>query len=172
MNVQERHATCIHEAAHATIARLMGLDVLACTVFDRPEISRNLERPGVTLGRTKIENPVSLVRDHPDDDVRLGAIAAKIISLLAGPAGSRAVGSDSGLALDYRLIFEDLGSAYDSEFFTNAIQAADFAFDVAKLERLTNQLVADHWPSIKAVASHLMEHGQISRTEIDRLIGV
>jgi hypothetical protein len=88
---------------------------------------------------------------------------------LAGPAASRIIGEDRDGTSDYHSIFEPIGLAFDSGLFTTAHDATTFATEVGQLERLAEQLVADNWKSIKAVAARLMERGSIGQKELDQL---
>jgi hypothetical protein len=152
------------------MARLLGLRVSKCEVYDSPQIRRSLERDDVIQGTTRCQSALALVKDHNDNALSMGGLAADCLMRLAGPAGSRRVGECSGGGNDYRQLYEPLALAYDTGFFTDADEATEFSADIARLEHLADDVISDNWDAIRRVAGHLMQHGRVSPEKLDQLI--
>jgi ATP-dependent Zn protease len=145
------NAVAHHEAAHAVVNRLRGIDVEAVEVSD-------------ALTKTSIVGLGDLEMNPPSrDEYRRRAEPFLVGQLAGGIAERRYTGADTdsgsddlqnALLLAIDICPEELGyQAYLEEMYARAVEAVDV-----------------NWEAIQRVAGRLVEAGRIDGPELDRLI--
>jgi hypothetical protein len=132
-HVHDRVARCWHEAAHAVVASKFGLDVRSMEILDQhPRLG----------AETNYLPAVELAADA-SKLVRQGAAAADIVVAAAGRAIERRLGLADGSGDDDQTIWR-MAYAFD-----DARNQRDTVNSVAQLRKLADELVGDHFETIK-----------------------
>ena len=156
----ERTATAIHEAAHAVIARRLGLVAGGATI----------ERDKDSAGHVEIADPHSIAwqweqRGHYRD-LRL-AFRGRIIAYMAGAEAVRVLlGVEVDGDGDDRLQIEMMAQSRYSDLPGDLWERAE-----QRMRRQTRRLVRRHRLAIERVAAALVERGTVQPEEIDDLAG-
>jgi cell division protease FtsH len=177
MSPKKRKLLAHHEAAHAVVARALGVEVLCITMFDVD---------GESAADTQTMSASYQARDRDSDEfIRSLETDAKVS--LAGPIANVIHANDpksksNGTETDWRkaqdavLSITLLKAGYDrSQLYPNfpEIDAATLQQTNALLKQFadeTESLVRDLWPTIEWVAQVLIQKEWIDGAELDRLI--
>lgn len=176
---KRRAATAYHEASHAVIARVLGVEVLGVAMFPTDDVSRagsltysasyysgadkasriaaleidikiGLAGPIADARHSKGRPSRSMKHGEVDDIARSRSMAAEIALLMAGEPLAQHHG---GMQMTVTpAIIES----------ANAI--------LARLQAETEALLAEHWPAVERVAQALMTCDLLDQAELDRLI--
>jgi hypothetical protein len=147
--VNVRH-TAFHEAAHACIARQLGIGVKLIDLYDE----------GPQLGRTRIVDPNNYLAADASDDMQLGATQANLLVLMAGAISDQLLGADiSGATSDWQSIWRRAGLGLDS------------IKGVGQLEKLAYDMVKQLWPQISKLAEELLRCRSLDSQDIEQILG-
>jgi hypothetical protein len=174
-NTANREYLAHHEAAHAVIARMLGVPCLGILMFPTDDSN----------------NAGALVQSaafHADVGGRLGGLKKDALVWLAGPVANVrlsgdpkhfSIGAKSDLkaAQDAALKAALLSSgvdlpwgpeSFDLEVDSKTIKQANSVLKDWRVE--AEQLVCEHWPKIERVARALLTADMLVEAEVDRLI--
>jgi len=172
-------ATAYHEASHAVIARVLGVEVLGVAMFPTDDVNRagaltysasyysgtdkaariagleidikiGLAGPITDARHSKGRPSRSMKHGAADDIARSRSMAAEIALLMAG---------------------EQLPQHHDAMQITVTPALIETANAIlARLQTETEALLTQHWPAVKRVAQALMTCNLLDQAELDRLI--
>ena len=110
---------------------------------------------------------VSIVdqRSYACIDTRKASPAQAVIVCLAGGSAERLLLAKHNMPVDGD--FDKLDKQRVERLAKQHNLTAD---DVTRLQRKTDALVAEHYPSIRRVAAHLLKYRLVGASEIDRLL--
>jgi hypothetical protein len=167
MVATKRHIRAIHEAGHAVIARVLGIDVDYVSVTSTAAIN---------AGNVPTRS-ASWVAKHLDASARILAAENDLKVTLAGIAANerddvKFTANDEALEQDIRNAQRLANNMAKLKAGGQVGDAADKLGDevLADTKARTAVLVDTHWPAIERVAKHLDRHGRIHQVELDRLI--
>jgi hypothetical protein len=136
----QAHRTAHHEAGHAFIGRVLGLE----------------------------GGSVTMVGDHDNAGCARfregGTVEERIMLMMAGWQAEREIGFDNA---ENEII---TGSAADRSEIGFIVLKSDYPINTERLRRKTRRLVKQHRDKISRVALALLEHGTLQADEIDALM--
>jgi ATP-dependent Zn protease len=152
-------ATAYHEAGHAVAHYLLRRAGRLREVTIIPDAQRG------TLGRAPRSTAPSDLDDRPWSDLVKVRLQHEAMVLLAGGIAERRFAGQA----DHVGTRSDYARAAD---FALTISGSEHAADVLLdwLGTVTEDLVADRWPAIEAVAAALLERRTLSAKDVDELV--
>jgi hypothetical protein len=147
----------LHEASHAVVARVLGLDVESVALLGTDGYE----------GQTIVESGVRMALDcGADDELMHGAILADMLVAAAGGVCDQLYTREgahdaASLYVDDRVVWSLAHIASDS-----LDQAID---DVAKIRNQAARIVLNNWREIRRIAHALLVHGHLSGDEVDAI---
>jgi hypothetical protein len=174
-----RRVVAYHEAGHAVVARLLGVNIGSVTIDEEAHVPTTsaayvagesgtaAQVAGYEIdGKIALAGPIAQLMSRPSRDDRAASTlesheedfahaqnaAACIALLLAGePLPELDPGETRHVVLS--------GAVVDS-----------YDVTVSRLRRETKAILKEHWSAVKRVAKALFECDHLDQTEIDRLI--
>jgi hypothetical protein len=170
----KRRIRAFHEAGHAVISRVLGIEVDYVSV-----ISTAADNAGNVPTRS-----ASWLAKHLDASARILATEKDLKVTFAGMAANERAGikftaNDEALEQDIRNAqrlasnitkLKPGGQVCDTADKLSGEIVADTKAVFERIQYDTADLVDEHWPAIERVAKYLERHGRIHRVDLDRLI--
>jgi hypothetical protein len=145
----DRMATAVHEAAHAVVARALGV-----------EVTRVILEPAFPAPTGQLGVCRTLLRDEPAN------LWAQAVMALAGAiAEQRYANYPSGMLT----MMGRSAWATDRANAERYLRQLDGAVSMQQAANMARHLVGEHWAAIASVAAALASDGEISGIALDRL---
>jgi hypothetical protein len=177
MRKDRRDLTAYHEAGHAVVARLQGVEIDAVMMF----------------GFEKTADATVLISDRPissDMTERIAGIETAIRTGLAGPIASRLYGKAPSRKIEF-IASDDVKQAHSMavefalliagvpipppprdnmvfELDHTTIESANTT--ITRLQAETKTLLVEHWLKVARVAQALLTCDMLDQTQLDRIM--